>query len=527
MRSKVKFNTSVSEFCESFFYLDGAPFSLDDYSHMRLIYDIDPFEMTLMQSRQSSKSTTLANILPAKSILMPLSNKLHRGGFRSLYVSPTVEQPKLFSHDRLSPVLEISPLIKNHFINTSVVQNVFHKTLLNGSRIYLRYALLTADRIRGITSDFVALDEVQDLLLDNIYVIQQTMARSYYKRSIYAGTPKRTIGTLAKKWSESTKNEWFIKCLHCNKYNYLDEKNIQPSYLGCRYCSKPIFPKDGLWVRTNPKAKKDEKGEYVNEGFRVSVLQFYGAPWINWDRDIVYAYETKPESIFQSEYLALEFDDGVAPITEDELKACCTGGPMLDTPDSLMQSYPSTMGVDWGPMGSRNSYTVQAIVQRRGSKTHVLNLKKYRGKEADYGYLHEEIPRQKVKWGVKLIGADYGFGESANAEIAKRLNNPIELVQFQHLGNQKQQMLWNANMRAYTLGRNKVITGLFQKIKRQEVVFPQWEDFEPFSKDFMAIQIEYDEVKNKMRYINSDPDDAFHAVLYGDLASFIYKSASS
>lgn len=525
--SKRVFTTSRSEFSEKFLHLDGAPFSLDDYHFMRVIYDIDSFEKTLKTSRQISKSTTLANILVSNSIIMPLSSDNFRGGFRSIYVSPTVDQSKVWSHDRLTPIIEGSPFIRDNFVNTSLIQNVFHKQFINGSKIYIRYSYLHADRVRGLSADMNVMDETQDLILDNIEIIQQTMSRSHYKHSVYAGTPKRTIGSLAKKWSESTRNEWFVKCEHCGKYNYLDEKNIQPQFLGCRYCYKQIFPKNGLWVRTNNDSHKDEHDNFLNEGFRISILMFAYAPWVNWNRDVVHAYETKSESIFQNEYLGLEFDDGVAPITMDELRACCTGGPMLDSPDSLSSSYASALGIDWGPMGSRNSYTVRAVVQRRGNITHVLHLKKYKGKEADYGHLHEEIPRDKIKWGAKLIGADYGFGESANSEISKRIKDPIQLIQFQHLGNQKQQMLWNENMKAYTLGRNKVMTGLFQKIKRREIVFPDWEYFEPFAKDFLAIQIDYDEVKGKMKYVNSEPDDAFHAVLYGDIAAFLHRQASA
>jgi hypothetical protein len=77
-------------------------------------------------------------------------------------------------------------------------------------------------------------------------------------------------------------------------------------------------------------------------------------------------------------------------------------------------------------------------------------------------------------------------------------------------------------MMAYTLGRNKTMTDLIQMIKRKEIIFPRWEDFEPFARDMLAISIDYDEEKNKYKYVNSYPDDAFHAILYGEIVSDLW-----
>lgn len=197
-----------SDFAENFLYLDGRPLSLNDYPHMRAIYNESAKDIVLKFSRQTAKSTTLANIMVANSSLIPY--------FRTLYVAPTVDQTKVFSRDRVAPVLEASPLMKEHYINSSLTQNVFMKQLLNGSRMYLRYALLSADHLRGYSADFNLFDECQDLKADIIPVVQETMSRSLYKRSLYSGTPKRTKGTLADLWFMSTQNEYMLRCPHCN-----------------------------------------------------------------------------------------------------------------------------------------------------------------------------------------------------------------------------------------------------------------------------------------------------------------------
>ena len=149
-------------------------------------------------------------------------------------------------------------------------------------------------------------------------------------------------------------------------------------------------------------------------------------------------------------------------------------------------------------------------------------MHRFEGLESDYAYLHDHIPQEFRRWNARLIGADAGFGEAVNAEVRRRIADPTRLIAFQHLGNQKQKANWNVNMNAYTLGRNKVMTDLFQKIKRREIIFPRWEDFEPFARDLLAISIDYDEEKHKYKFINSNPDDSFHSILYGELVSDLW-----
>jgi hypothetical protein len=81
---------------------------------------------------------------------MAVSNCAMIPDFKNLFIAPTVDQSKVYSHDRVNPFLK-SPLIASNYINSSVVQNVFMKEMTNRSKMYIRYALLDADRIRGYT----------------------------------------------------------------------------------------------------------------------------------------------------------------------------------------------------------------------------------------------------------------------------------------------------------------------------------------------------------------------------------------
>lgn len=190
---------------------------------------------------------------------------------------------------------------------------------------------------------------------------------------------------------------------------------------------------------------------------------------------------------------------------------------MTGEPNELDVSYKSIMGVDYGPINSENSHTVISIMQRRGDRYHILYLKKFLGKEADYAYIHKIIPELMEKWRVEHLAADYGMGEAPNSEIRSRIGYN-KVIAFQHLPTQKEKIRWNPKMPAYTLNRNQVMNEFFQVIKNRKLVLPRWEDFEPFRDDFLNIQMEFDEEKNNMKYTSIGPDDAVHASLYAQVA---------
>ena len=457
-----------------------------------------------MFSRQTAKSTTLANLMVTNSALIPY--------FKTLYIAPTVDQTKVFSHDRINPVIEGSPLIKDHYINTSLVQNVFMKQFLNGSRMYLRYALLSADRIRGYSADMNLFDECQDLRADVIPVVQETMSRSEHKLTWFCGTPKRTRGTLAGLWRQSTMCEYMPKCKSCNHWNLLDEESIGPKGIICKKCGKDLDIKTGEWISHTPDKKE------INEGYRVCLLHFANSPWVDWERDVIKKRKNTSRGIFYNETLGLEYDEGVTPVSEADLIACCNPDvEMMEDPEGITKDYHSILGIDYGPVNSESSNTVVTILQMRAGVPHVVYIKKFVGKEADYAFIHREIPRLFEKWRCTQVAADYGMGEAANAELRSRLGYE-KVIAFQHLPNQKEKVKWNSKMPAYTLSKNQIMDEFFAQIKKGKIKFPKWDDTRHFGDDFLNIQIEYDEERNISRYINIGPDDAAHSTLFAWIA---------
>ena len=510
-------NLTKSDFIENFLYVNGAPVSLVDYPHMRTVINTTPADGVVFQfARQCTKSTTMANIMLANGVMLPknpLVPNASARGFQQMFVAPSVAQSKVFSYDRINPPMQ-SPFIKSRYLNTGMNQNVFEKQLANDAKFYIRYASDNADSLRGWSVDAILYDEAQDLNFDIVDVANEAMSRSYYKWNYFSGTPKLTTGTLAHYWDHSTKNEWMPKCEHCNKYNYLDEKSIGKTRLICRYCSKALDPRNGRWVRT---AKSDPHNHY--EGYRVSKLQFYGAPWINWQKDIVSKYETQPRAIFFNESLALPYDIGSRPVTLSEIKACCTGPPLHETPLRGELDRPNYAGLDYGPENSSKSYTLLTIIQPLPDGTRkLLYAKRYDGNAATYPYIHKDIPRQMHKWGVSLIGTDYGLGEAPNSVIREKIGHE-RLVPYFHHGAQKKRIAWNGQTGAFITSRNKVMTEFFQDIKNGKWIFPEYESFKSYVKDIMAPVADIDPEKHTYKFVNAAPDDTVHSCIFAKLVA--------
>ena len=130
------------------------------------------------------------------------------------------------------------------------------------------------------------------------------------------------------------------------------------------------------------------------EGYRVCLLHFAESPWVDWHRDVIFKMENHSTGLFYNETLGLEYDSGAIPITKEELiRACNPELPLSETPDRRSIGRPSIMGIDYGPVNSENSFTCVSILQERGGKLQVVYAKKFLGKESDYSFIHEEVPK--------------------------------------------------------------------------------------------------------------------------------------
>jgi len=346
------YDVSPSQFAETAIQVPEAgrvsQFSFEGREYLRRIYDTASDKVLLKCGRQVEKSTTLGNRLLCYSALT--------NNFRSLYVAPSAEQAKVFSVDRIKDVVESSPLLKA-YTTTKISQAVFFKKFINFSQIRLRYAYLTADRVRGIPADLVCIDELQDILVDNIPIIEQCAFHSSYKLFLYSGTPKSEDNTIEHYWQEfSTQNEWVVPCERHGTpnnpsswhWNVLGEKNIGKQGLVCDKCGELISAAhpQAKWASMNPRTPSNEN-KVAFEGYRIPQLM---VPWVDW-QEVLEAQEHYPRAQFMNEKLGMSYDSGVRPITRAQLQSCCMSHIRMGDIEQfkeLAQGRRVYAGIDWG-----------------------------------------------------------------------------------------------------------------------------------------------------------------------------------
>lgn len=293
-------------------------------------------------------STLLGNTALTYACLIP--------GYKTLYVSPSATQTKTFSNDRLREPIETSEVLKA-YTTPRMSMNIFEKQFINWSKITLRYAFLTADRVRGIPSYGLMLDEIQDIIKENIPVIEQCTAHAprKLKRFRYAGTPKSLDNVLEYyRANFSTQGEWVVPCDFCGSksgagryWNILGEKNIGLKGLICERCGKPLNPQhpEAQWAFMV--AYDAEKVPF--ESYRIPQLM---VPWKPWG-EILLDYRRYPRNQFYNEVLGLSFDSGIRPLTLTQVRNCCDAGLSMDEEtllkfEQLGHGQDIFMGIDWG-----------------------------------------------------------------------------------------------------------------------------------------------------------------------------------
>lgn len=504
-----------------------TPFSFAHRQYLLPVYNTDAKRLLLKCGRQVEKSTCLGNKILAYMSLNPY--------FRTLYVSPSNTQTKVFSRDRIKEPIDTSPYLTSH-TNSKLLTNVLEKKLINGSQVTMRFAFLNADRVRGIPADMVNIDEIQDVLLDNIPVIEECASHSEHKIFTYSGTPKSLDNAIEHYWTEfSTQNEWVVPCRKHGTpkdssswhWNILDEENVGKESLCCDRCGEKIHADDldAQWVAQNP----NPRVEKPFEGYRIPQLM---VPWIEW-ADILDKHKKYSRAKFHNEVLGLGYDAGTRPLTRNDMKAAAWSKLSMAhymEVKKFCSQHPVFMGIDWGT--GEGSYTVVVMggyLPFAPEYFTIFYMKRFEGVESDPERQLEIIEKLVRDFNVMTIGADYGGGFWPNDRLV-RLFGAEKVKKYQWVGNVKRKISFDPKLGVprFLCHRTEVMSDMFNAIKRQNVFrFPRWEEFEdPFAKDFLNIFSEYNERlrMNVYKHAKGCPDDSFHASLFCFLASFFHRT---
>ena len=487
-------------FCENFVYLNRARISFEGRPYLPEIYASQARNLVLRCSRQTEKSTFLVNTI--------LYEACRRPGISILFVSPRMDQARVFSRSRLITCLEQSPLVRRTLLGKSKQRPpVQHLHFVNDSQLFIRAAFHSADAARGISADLLLVDEFQDIAAGDLPVLQETLSHSIDGRTILTGTPKLIDNHLEAVFSQSTANEWTVECSQCGKGVIFDERSIGPTCIECPDCHAPVNPAQGKWVPRNPNA-------IWGAGYWINHLM---VPWVSHDR-ILENQRVYDLARFKNEDLGLPTVIGEHIVTRAELEACCSSRPMAETLQQIVPAGRGNLvaGIDWGGGGSGGtSRTVLVIGYMRSSfDFEVCRIDRFRPNEHPQHVL-DEVAKQCRRFRVKSIAADSGNGHVNNRLLFDLLGNGVQFNAIYYSASDHQPRREGVILK-WTVNRSATIGNLFSRIKMKKLLFPRVNDVASFLGEFECEVAEYDHINRSIRYSHPEtrPDDAMHATNY-------------
>ena len=500
---------SKLDFCRRFVFLDRKPITFDDRPYLPAVYAAAGRSLVLRCSRQTEKSTFLVNTILYEACTNP--------GIQILFVSPRLEQARVFVRSRLLASLEQSPLIRRTLLGRRGKRpQITNMEFSNGSSLFVRAAYHSGDACRGLSAQLLLVDEFQDVAAGDLPILEETMSHAKHGRTILTGTPKSVENHLEGKFRQSTANEWTIDCPRCHKGVTIEERSLGPNSVICPDCAVPLDPRNGRWIPRNPQAT-------AGDGFSVNHLM---TPWINYD-DVLARQQTYDICKFKNEVLGLSTTTGDQVVTRAELEACCTSTPMAETLNHVPPQARNRLiaGIDWG--GGGTSRTVLVIgYMRTDYKFQICRMERFASSE-DPDRVMTAVAQRCTQFKVRFVAADGGGnGSVLNRLLFERIRLPSGLFAILYAPSRHEPwqdgVLWK-----WMIDRTASIGVLFSRVKRQSILFPQLAQSSSYLDEFACEVAEYDDANRSVRYSHPDTtqDDCLHATNYAlTLAVYVHSA---
>ena len=522
VKERIVIVTRLFDYIKAHFRLKGEPFDFENKEHLEDILNDDYPGTIIMSGRQVEKSTTVSNRLLGK---MVTSDRL-----RALYCAPVWKQASTFSIDRFKPLIESSPQIARAYGNRrkGAKISVGDIHLSNGSYLAVRSLFQgSVDSVRGLSTDFITYDEVQDILWDVIPVVNETLSHSFIKHKetgkrgqvLYTGTPKTLDNTIQFLFDASVQNTLTIKCPHCGGWIFsieLSYENIHDDGFMCHHCNGVFDVHDHkpVWIR-----KHDFSLEHNLNGYHITQVFM---PWITHNDLLEKAKGPNryPQHRFYNEVLGLSFDNSEKVFTLSEFRdRLITALPgIVSWDDALNKMWDGNskiyIGVDWGT--GQKSYTVITIFVEYKGKFSPIAFKRFVGNEADREYEFKYIRKMMKEVPQAILCSDYGHAYHENTLFVKEFG--VDRVRvYYHSASSRFILRFDEQKNIFVTDRTEVIQKLVTDMKVGEVMlYGTWDMFQDYVKDFIALTVEYNERMRKYMFSHkpTNPDDAVHASVY-------------
>ncbi len=288
----------------------GEPISFDKHQFLIDIYDDQSKNLVVMKAAQIGMSTLeiFKNIRDAQTHRMDI-----------IYTLPSDADVGVFVGGKVNRILQNNPktLLPLVADKDSVEQKQIGKSM-----IYFRGTWTKKSAIM-VTADRLVHDEKDSSKQDVIADYQARLQHSKYKQTHVFSHPSTPNNGVDVEWQKSDQKEWFIKCPHCQHFQYLSWDIADPRKMSidmelrefvCKKCHGILdwhARAKGQWI-----ARKNKKNALWS-GYHISLLM---APWVT-AAEIVDKYNDLKQTIdyFYNKVLGLPYAGSGNSVLRDNI----------------------------------------------------------------------------------------------------------------------------------------------------------------------------------------------------------------
>jgi hypothetical protein len=411
--------------------------------------------------------------------------------------------------------------------DASCINNVREKTFSNGSHFHGVSCYASPSQALGIPTDLLVLDEIQELNIEFIPQIRETLGTSDYRWEIMFGTARGMENTIQRIFEQTTMSEFSVKCEGCNHWNIPSVEHdaltmIQPHGIACTKCGKLLDVEKGKWIHAYPERKRTFIGWHVPQTIVKARIHPHDK-YIDTIYNKLHGTNPYPQSKFLQEVMGISTEQGGTSITAKQVRKASVldigeDGSGIDHARYIGLSG----GVDWG--GSEIvSFTVGTVVGlTREGKFECIGATRPVGVPDNQRHFPVAHFFKKISSpiGLQSIGGDALFvGSVQNRNLQGVTGVPVAGIAYSALKS------FHAAHQGglFSVDRNTLLYVVYTMIKEGFLTMPKGEWFEKYSKDLMALYIEDMEtpsgqsVRRYKRY-ETLPDDFTHALAYAVFA---------
>lgn len=233
---------------------------------------------------------------------------IHHAPGPMMAVWPTVEMAKRNSKQRIDPLIEESPILKELIAparSRDSGNTILAKEFRGG--VLVMTGANSAVGLRSMPVRYLFLDEVDGYPLDvdgegNAVALAEARTRTFSRRKIFiVSTPTIAgVSTIEREYEASDQRRYFVPCPHCGHRQWLRFEQLRwersengtfpetAAYV-CESCEVPIPEHHKTWMLEHGEWRAMAEGSNRTAGFHLSSL-YSPIGWRNW-KDIAVAWE--------------------------------------------------------------------------------------------------------------------------------------------------------------------------------------------------------------------------------------------